>query len=115
MPLKYFIKKNLANSSTEICCTDSESSHVNQNEERLADNPVWLTGDIFYNYDLSDDDVLQIEVDLAGPSLVDLWKEDQLNQLQESNEPKQTIYDTDEESIKNVEDGEESLNLCSAS
>ena len=66
-----------------------------------------MIGDISYindfpNFDLSNDDVLQTEVDLAGSSLVDLWKEDQFHRLQESNEPQQTIYDTDQESLKNA-------------
>ena len=62
----------LSHSSTELYCTDLESSPVNQNEERFADNPVCLIGSITYfndlpNFDLSDDDVLQTDVDLAGP------------------------------------------------
>ena len=86
----------LAHSSTELCCTDSESPPVNQNEEESADNPVCLIGSInhfndFPNFDLSYDDVLQIEVDLAGPLLVYLWEDNQFHQLQEINEPKQTI------------------------
>ena len=44
-----------------------------------------------------------------------MWEEDQFHQLRESNEPKQAIYDIDEESFKNVEEGEESLNLFSTS
>ena len=59
----------------------------------------------FPNFDLSDDDVLQTEVDLAEPSLVDLWEEDQFHQFQESNDPSQAIYDTNEESFKKCRRG----------
>ena len=97
-----------------------EISLVDHKKERPVDNPVCLIGEITYindfpNFDLSDDDVLQIEVDLVGTSLVYLWEEDQFHQLRESNEPKQAIYDTNEERFKNAEEGEESLNLFSAS
>lgn len=78
-----------------------------------------MTGRITYindspNFDLSNDDVLQTEVDLAGPSLVVLWEEDQFHQLQESNEPMQAIYDTNEESYESLVAGEYSLNIHSA-
>ena len=115
-----FYKTNtLAHSSTELCCTNLEISPVNQNEERSADNSVCMIGSITYfndvpNFDLSNDDALQTEVDLAGPSLVDFYKEDQLHQLQESNEPMQAIYDTDQESYEILVAGEDSLNLHSA-
>ena len=36
----------LAHSSDELCCTELESSHVNQNEEILAENTMCLTGSI---------------------------------------------------------------------
>ena len=65
-------------------------------------------------FDLSDDDFFQIEVNLAGPSLVDLWEEYQFHQLQESNEPSQAIYDIDEEGYESIVASEDSLNLHSA-
>ena len=54
----------LVHSFDELCCTELESSHVNQSEEKSADNPVCLIGSITYIhdlpiFDLSDDDVLQ--------------------------------------------------------
>ena len=61
-----------------------------------------MIGSITYIYDfpnfdlISSDDSPQTLVNLAGPSLADLWEEDQF--LQRSNEPVQTIYDIDEES-----------------
>lgn len=88
-----FYKTNtLAFSSTEFSFTDLGSPPVNQNEEILVDNPECLIGSITYihdvpKFDMSDDDVLQIEVDLAGPSLVDFWKEYYFHLPQESNEP----------------------------
>lgn len=45
----------------------------------------------------------QIEANLARPSSVDLWEEDHIHQLQESNDPMQAIYDTDEESYVSLE------------
>lgn len=94
-----------------------ESSHVNQNEEKSANNPVCPVGSITYIhdfpiFDLSDDDVLQTEDDLAESSLVDLWEENQFPFLPESNEPMQPIYDTDEEIFKSAKEGEGSLDLC---
>ena len=64
-----------------------ESSHVNQSEEKSTDNPVCLIGIItyihdFHIFDLSDDDVLQTEDNLARSSLVDLWEENQFHLLQ---------------------------------
>ena len=114
-----FCKTNtLAHSHRELCCTDLESSFVDQNEERPADNPVCLIGSITYirdspNLDLSSDDASRTEVNFAGSSLADLWEEDQF--LQRSNEPVQTIYDTDEESYESLEVSKDSLDLCSTS
>ena len=53
------------------------------------------------NFDLPSDDASQIEINFAGSSLADLWEEDQF--LQRSNEPVQTIYDTDDESFQSLE------------
>ena len=96
----------------------SEDELVDYFEEILAENLEGLVGNIADNYDfpsfyLSDDDSFQIEANLAGPSSVDLWKEDHVYQLQESNEPSQAIYDTDEESYESILAGEYSFNLHS--
>ena len=69
----------LVHSSDEIFCTELESSHVNQSEEKYVDNPVCPVRSIIYIndfpiFDVSDDDVLQTEDDLVGSSLVDLWE-----------------------------------------
>ena len=109
----------LVHSSDELCCTELESSHVNQSEEKSVDNPVCLVGSITYIhdspiFDLSDDDVLQTEEDLVGSSLVDLWEENQSFSLPESNEPMQAIYDTDGESYDSIIADEDSMNLHSA-
>ena len=114
-----FWKTNtLAHSHRELCCTDLESYFVDQNKEGPVDNPICLIGSINYicdspNFDLSSDDAPQTEVNLAGPSLVDLWEEDQF--LQRSNEPIQTIYDTDEESYESWGVSKDSLDIFSAS
>ena len=114
-----FCKTNtLAHLHRELCCTDLESSFVDQNEEGPADNPVCLIGSITYirdspNFDLSSDDASQTKVNFLGSSLVDLWEEDQF--LQRSNEPVQTIYDIDDESFQSLEASEDSLDICSVS
>ena len=55
---------------------DPEDSSEEQDEERPAENPTGLIGDIAFNYDFSsydlfDDDCLQREAELTGPSSVD--------------------------------------------
>ena len=110
-----FYKTNtLSHLHRELCCTYLESSFVDQNEEGPADNPVCLIGSITYicdspNFDLPSDDASQTKINFAGSSLADLCKEDQL--LQKSNEPVQTIYDTDDESFQSLEASEDSLDL----
>ena len=101
---KTFYKTNtLTHLPRELFCTDLESSFIDQNEEGLVDNPVCLIGSITYicdspKFDLSSDDTSQTKINFAGSSLADLWEEYQF--LQRSNEPVQTIYDTDNESFK---------------
>ena len=97
---------------------ESENELADYFEERLAESPEDLMGEFAYNYDLSNDDLLdddffQRGIELAGPSSVDTGEEDQDQQLQESNEPMQAIYDTDEEGVENLIADEDSLNLLS--
>lgn len=99
--------------------SNSEDSSVYQNEERPAENPISLKGDITYSddfpfYDLFDDDLFQREAELAGPSSLDSWKEDRDQQLRRSNETSQPIYDTEGESCDSIIGDEDSLNLHSA-
>ena len=80
-----------AQSFYEFDDSDSEDSSVDQNEERPAEHPIGLKGDITYSYDfpfydLFDDDCFQREAELAGPSSLDSWEEDQSQQFQRSNE-----------------------------
>ena len=77
-----------------------------------------MIGSITYIYDfpnfyLSSDEAPQTKDNLAGPSLADLWEEDQF--LQRSNEPVQTIYDTDEENYESLEVIKYSLDIFSTS
>ena len=58
-----------------------------------------------------DDDCLQREAELAGPSSTVSWEEDRGQQLQTSNEMSQPIYDTDGESYESIVIDEDSLNL----
>ena len=60
----------------------SENELANYFEKRFAENPVGLIGNIFSNFDLSDDDFFQIEANLARPLSVDLWEEDHIHKLQ---------------------------------
>ena len=109
----------LAHSSDKLYCTELERSHVNQSKERSVDNPICLIGSIthihdFPIFDLSDDDFLQTEDDLAGSSLVDLWEENQSHSLPENNEPMPAIYDIDGESYDSIIADEDFMNLHSA-
>ena len=82
---------------------------MDQDEERPAENPTGLIGDIAYDYDfpsydLFDDDCFQRETEPAEPSSVDPWEESQGQQLHRSSEPNQPIYDTDGESYERISD-----------
>ena len=71
--------------------------------------------DEFPKFDQSDDDILQVETNLAEQSVIGLWEEDHFHQLQKSIKPIHAIYATDEGSLEISEVSEGSLNLCSTS
>ena len=72
----------------------SESKLVDQFKEEQTGNPICLIGEIIYvddspNFDkYDDDDVLQIEVDIAKPSTIDLWDEVHYHHIESSNQPR---------------------------
>ena len=79
-----------------------------------------MIGEIIYvddspNFDQSNDDVLQMETNLAEQSTVDLWDEVHYHQIESSFQLRQAAYDTDEESLESLEVSEESLTLFSTS
>ena len=89
----------------------AENAFIDQFKDKQSDSPICMVGDINYIDDspkfdryVDNDDFLQKEANFADHSTLGFWEEAQFHQLEKGKQPMHRSYDSDEESLENLEE-----------